>query len=503
MSLKIRYLFLIGLILALLFTASAAQAANAWTPNIAYKPGDQVIYNSVLYQCLQAHTSQVGWEPANVPALWKVISNTVVPTNTALGPTATRTLIVSPTATRTAIASPTPTRTQVVSPTATQAWTNTPIPATATASGSCSAPSWKSTTVYLGNEIVSWNSKQWRAKWWTQGEEPGTTGQWGVWEDQGNCGPVSPTPTIQPTATYTPGPSPTPGSGGFPTRVFAAYADISFTSIQDAYQAKGQKYYAIAFVLGKGGTCVPAWDGTRLMSENYYASEINAIRAGGGDVIAVFGGANGGELASVCPSVSALQAAYQAVIDQYQIKWIDLNIEGGLVADNASIDRRNKAVKALQTANPNLLVSYTLPVMQTGLLQTALDLLSNAKNNGVRIDYVNVMTMNYGPAGLDMGQAAIDAATNTRNQLVSLGIPAKIGITPMNGQNNTYGEIFDLGDADQLVNFAKANSYVGWLSFWSLGRDNGGCPGQTTASPFCSGIAQDNYAFTSKFQLFP
>ncbi|MGV2686022.1 dioxygenase, partial [Clostridium perfringens] len=22
------------------------------------------------YQCLQAHTSMVGWEPTNVPALW-------------------------------------------------------------------------------------------------------------------------------------------------------------------------------------------------------------------------------------------------------------------------------------------------------------------------------------------------------------------------------------------------------------------------------------------------
>ncbi len=32
-------------------------------------------------------------------------------------------------------------------------------------------------------------SKLWKAKWWTSGEEPGTTGQWGVWEDKGACGP--------------------------------------------------------------------------------------------------------------------------------------------------------------------------------------------------------------------------------------------------------------------------------------------------------------------------
>jgi chitinase len=239
------------------------------------------------------------------------------------------------------------------------------------------------------------------------------------------------------------------------------------------------------------------------MSENYYLSEINAVRAAGGDVIAVFGGANGSDMASVCTTVSSLQAAYQAVISQYGFKWIDLNIEGGMVSDTASVDRRNKAIQALQAANPNLRVSYTLPVLQSGLLQNALDLLSNAKANGVRIDYVNVMTMNYGPWGVDMGQAAIDAATNTYNQLTGLGISTKIGITPMIGQNNTQGEIFDLSDADQLLAYARATSYVGWLSFWSLGRDNGGCPGQTTASASCSGITQGSYDFSIRFKAFP
>ncbi|MFD1050837.1 carbohydrate-binding protein, partial [Kibdelosporangium lantanae] len=42
-------------------------------------------------------------------------------------------------------------------------------------------------TVYTGGQVVAHNGHKWRAKWWTQGEEPGTTGQWGVWEDQGAC----------------------------------------------------------------------------------------------------------------------------------------------------------------------------------------------------------------------------------------------------------------------------------------------------------------------------
>jgi chitinase len=53
--------------------------------------------------------------------------------------------------------------------------------------GDCTAPAWSASQVYPGGAQVSHAGHQWRAKWWTQGEEPGTTGQWGVWEDFGGC----------------------------------------------------------------------------------------------------------------------------------------------------------------------------------------------------------------------------------------------------------------------------------------------------------------------------
>ncbi|MEU4509393.1 glycosyl hydrolase family 18 protein [Nonomuraea wenchangensis] len=46
--------------------------AAAWAPWTAYATGAVVTYNGVDYVCLQGHTSQPGWEPPNVPALWKV-----------------------------------------------------------------------------------------------------------------------------------------------------------------------------------------------------------------------------------------------------------------------------------------------------------------------------------------------------------------------------------------------------------------------------------------------
>ncbi|MEU1394311.1 MULTISPECIES: glycosyl hydrolase family 18 protein [unclassified Nonomuraea] len=53
-------------------SASAVAYAAAWAPWTAYTAGTVVTYNGVDYVCLQAHTSQPGWEPPNVAALWKV-----------------------------------------------------------------------------------------------------------------------------------------------------------------------------------------------------------------------------------------------------------------------------------------------------------------------------------------------------------------------------------------------------------------------------------------------
>ncbi len=48
----------------------SAAARGAWAPNTAYAVNDTVTYSGSTYTCIQAHTSLVGWEPSNVPALW-------------------------------------------------------------------------------------------------------------------------------------------------------------------------------------------------------------------------------------------------------------------------------------------------------------------------------------------------------------------------------------------------------------------------------------------------
>ncbi len=50
---------------------------RVWASAVEYVVGDVVAYpdtDGAQYECLQAHTSQEGWQPPNVPALWRAVS---------------------------------------------------------------------------------------------------------------------------------------------------------------------------------------------------------------------------------------------------------------------------------------------------------------------------------------------------------------------------------------------------------------------------------------------
>ncbi|MEU3226682.1 glycosyl hydrolase family 18 protein [Streptomyces sp. NPDC006976] len=54
--------------------------------------------------------------------------------------------------------------------------------------GDCgSVPAYVAGTVYNAGDEVSHNGRTYKAQWWTQNETPGSTGDWGVWKDQGAC----------------------------------------------------------------------------------------------------------------------------------------------------------------------------------------------------------------------------------------------------------------------------------------------------------------------------
>jgi len=275
--------------------------------------------------------------------------------------------------------------------------------------------------------------------------------------------------------------------------------------IVQAAQQTGTKDYILAFIISSG--CQAIWGdstkagqppaGSPSGTADPMMAAISQLRQSGGDVAISFGGANGTELAQSCSDVASLQKQYEGIIDAYKITHLDFDIDSAAsVGDTASVDRRNKAIAALEGAHPNLIVTYTLPVNPTGLTDGDVKLLQNAADNKVKVSTVNIMTMDYGQPNSHMGQDAISAAQATQKQVASTGLSAKVGVTPMIGQNDSQGEIFSINDAHSLAAFAKQNSYIGMLSMWSLGRDkpcDTGAGGAASAT--CSSISQQQYDF--------
>ncbi|MCW2917197.1 MAG: hypothetical protein JWN52_5265 [Actinomycetia bacterium] len=295
---------------------------------------------------------------------------------------------------------------------------------------------------------------------------------------------------------------------GFPAHFAAPYVETwgSTSAMANAQAATGLKYYTLAFVISQGA-CNATWNGDTSIDNSGWQTAINNLRASGGDVIASFGGASGTELGQACSSVSTLQAQYKRVIDTLNLTRIDLDIEGSALNDTAANDRRNQALAALQqqyaAAGKHLDVDYTLPVDPTGLPSNGLSLLNNAHSRGLDVSVVNIMTMDYGPS-MDMGQAAINAATALHGQLGNIWTSktsdqlwAMEGNTPMIGVNDSTNEVFTTANASTLESFAASHG-IQELAFWALGRDKA-CASNGTLSDTCSGTSQSAYQFARTF----
>ncbi|MFG2308484.1 cellulose binding domain-containing protein [Streptomyces sp. NPDC048566] len=323
---------------------------------------------------------------------------------------------------------------------------------------------------------------------------------------------ASPSQSTEPTATATtPAPTQSTGTGNGTTAGFAPYVDTSLYPAFDlvkAAEATGVKNYNLAFITDGGG-CTPKWGGVSDLASDAVAAQIGALRAKGGDVRVSFGGASGSELATTCSSADALATAYGKAVDAYRLTKVDFDIEGGALPNKAANTIRAKAIAKLQQQHPGLDVSFTLPVMPEGLTQDGVNLLADAKANGVDIATVNIMAMDYGASySGDMGTYAEQAATATQAQVKSvLGLSDSaawkaVAITPMIGVNDVSSEVFTVDDATQLVSFARSKG-LGSLSMWSATRDKQ-CAGgaKNSADPVCSSVVQSDGAFSKAFGAF-
>jgi hypothetical protein len=304
----------------------------------------------------------------------------------------------------------------------------------------------------------------------------------------------------------TAGARPAAAASTWPAHVFAPYVDtgLSNTTLTTVASDYGTKYFTLAFVNGAG--C--SWS---LPNESGWQSQISAIQADGGDVSISFGGytvdTDATDLGATCSSASAMAAQVESVVTTLGVTHLDFDIESNEMYNSADFTLTAQALALVRSWDSSLTINYTLPVLPTGLTSSGVSVLDAAASAGFTPNVVNIMTMDYGSSGTEMGTAADQALDATAPQLESIfgvsasGAYAMLGNTPMIGQNDTSGEIFTLADASTVESYA-AQQGIAWLSFWAEGRDNDGCPGNTSASSTCSGVSQSNGQYTTTFQAF-
>jgi chitinase len=263
-------------------------------------------------------------------------------------------------------------------------------------------------------------------------------------------------------------------AAAFPAHYSAPYLQISSGDSKDLaadLKASGDKYYTLAFLIPKSG-CTPKWeDGNAPV--NAFTKQVAALKAAGGNAIISFGGEDGGELAETCTSVKSLTAAYANVVKTYGATRIDFDIENGVQDNTAANLRRDEALAALQKQDPALKIDFTVAVDPTGVESDIVKLLKGAKSAGVKVNLVNIMTMDFG-AGDNPLTDSESAATGTEKQLAAIfgGNAAqnwaRLGLTPIAGRNDAPdNEVFTKADASALESFAKSHG-VQELAFWEV-----------------------------------
>lgn len=280
----------------------------------------------------------------------------------------------------------------------------------------------------------------------------------------------------------------------------APYVDVTFPNrpvLTDVARATGHDDFVLSFILAGEDGCNPSWGGNLPLDDAALVADVAALRSAGGEVVVASGGAHGPYLENACSGSTELAGAYRAALDAVDTNALDVDIESEVPAAVVT-----EALAELQRERETA-VTLTLQVQgESGLTPQAVEFLHAAAEQELDVT-VNAMVMNFDPEG-EWADSLVPAAQATVEQMgevwpgtSSEALYRRLGLTLMIGRNDT-GVVTTVSDVERVLEHARANN-VGFLGFWSLARDNGGCPGQEVASSECSGLDQAPYEFTKVF----
>ncbi|MEV0287132.1 MULTISPECIES: cellulose binding domain-containing protein [unclassified Kribbella] len=291
----------------------------------------------------------------------------------------------------------------------------------------------------------------------------------------------------------------TTGGGNPGTRRAAPYLYMGWGDPPNpatVMNATGIRWFTMAFILSSGG-CNPAWDGSRPLQGSADANAIAQIRAAGGDIVPSIGGWSGNKLGPNCSTPEALAGAYQQVINAYNLKAIDVDIENSDEFENEVVqDRILNALKIVKQNNPGIQTILTFGTTTSGPNYWGNRLIERSAALGANIDIYTLMPFDFGSSNIQ--QDTINASVGLNNKLkatfgwTTAQAYAHQGISGMNGLSDQQ-EMTTTATWQNITNWAKSNG-LGRLAFWSVNRDRP-CPGGGVVSN-CSGISQPEWEFT-------
>ena len=297
---------------------------------------------------------------------------------------------------------------------------------------------------------------------------------------------------------------------GWPIKLSAPYIDMSSwvdtanaysingaPNLAKLYDDSGFAYYNLGFIqpdstkpLEDDGIIRWGWGGYYSLSKNGtdtyqyqgIVTSLQNLRKKGGDYAISVGGQLGDAPWVVTQNQNALEKFYIDVIDTYDLKRMDLDIEESNQDYGQNIANA-KAIKAVQDKT-NIEITLTIPIMPSGWDTKQINIIKAYLENGVSVKLINSMTMCYGTgvnSNEDYGTASVRAIKNSVKQLKNiysnLGILLsddqaylKTGATFSIGYESNLYPVFTTSMAATIIEDAKKHNY-GLVSFWSMGRD--------------------------------
>ncbi|KAJ7111018.1 hypothetical protein C8R44DRAFT_933932 [Mycena epipterygia] len=284
---------------------------------------------------------------------------------------------------------------------------------------------------------------------------------------------------------------------------YVYFGSTSTPKMADAFDSLGMKAVTVGFASAPKGSCSLTTDLDILQPD-----VVNFVNKGGA-VSLSFGGNLQDQtvprqhVQQACTDAPSLAQLIQDSMTKFQTNNVEFDIEdNSLLSDTDSAKRLGEALVTVKQAVPNTYVTYTMGTGTKGMPAQQQAYLQAAKDAGLTVDAVTLMTMNMG--GTDNVADAQTAVAGGAQQVANVfGISTadatkKMGMLPSIGVDNN-GLVIDLTGATTLGNFANQNS-LATLSYWNFNRDFPG--GDATSQSLDSSSSPDQKNPSEFFTTF-